>query len=418
MARQIYRKSALERLSSPEQLDSLMQVTTTKGWIALFAVIVVLAGVLTWGFLGRTPDTVGGGGILLREGGIFLIESSGTGLIAEITVEVGDTVEVNDVVAHISDPARDQEIEQAQALLAELEANRRRAAELINENLELQLQSVDGEIDRLEETKETLTGYIGFLEKRVEAQNKAVAAGLITEDVAQATAQDLARSRAELIGSEAELDQERARQASIRNEADTSLFELDQEVDRVTRQLEVLNTRHEREISTESIYAGTIVGMLADEGQDIEQGMPLMQVELTANEINALVFVPLEGSRIKAGQKVQISPEGIAWEEYGYLLGSVANVSDSPISPDAMERLLRNAALVQQFSAGGGVYLVTVKLQMAPAASGQPPDFQWTSSRVPDTHIGTGTLLSAFITVDERRPISLVIPAIRRWLGI
>jgi len=33
----IFRQAALDRLSSPEQLDRLMQVTLPTGWIALVA---------------------------------------------------------------------------------------------------------------------------------------------------------------------------------------------------------------------------------------------------------------------------------------------------------------------------------------------------------------------------------------------
>jgi HlyD family secretion protein len=179
-----------------------------------------------------------------------------------------------------------------------------------------------------------------------------------------------------------------------------------------------LELRRSREFESESAYEGVVVGMLMDEGQHVDQGMPLLQVELSERQLEALVFVPLEGPRIKQGQTVQLSPEGITWEEYGYMLGTVEAVSDSPMSPDAMARILRNEALVQQFSAAGGVYLVTVKLETTPGAAGQPAQFRWTSSRVPDTRIGTGTLLTAQITVDQRPPIALVIPAIRRWIGI
>ena len=39
----LFRQSALERLSSPEQLDQLLQVTTSRGWLALVGVIALLA---------------------------------------------------------------------------------------------------------------------------------------------------------------------------------------------------------------------------------------------------------------------------------------------------------------------------------------------------------------------------------------
>ncbi|MGA1194869.1 MAG: hypothetical protein ACO36I_00070 [Candidatus Latescibacterota bacterium] len=40
--KQIFRQAALDRLSSPDQLDQLMRVTTPKGWIALMALCSVL----------------------------------------------------------------------------------------------------------------------------------------------------------------------------------------------------------------------------------------------------------------------------------------------------------------------------------------------------------------------------------------
>jgi HlyD family secretion protein len=70
---------------------------------------------------------------------------------------------------------------------------------------------------------------------------------------------------------------------------------------------------------------------------------------------------------------------------------------------------------VQQFTATGSVYEVRIELEMDPAT---PTGFKWTSRTGPDTAIGSGTLLQVQISVEERRPIELVIPTVRRWLGI
>ena len=45
----IYRQSALDRLSSPEHLEDLMQVIGLKGWIALSGLCVILVGAVAWG---------------------------------------------------------------------------------------------------------------------------------------------------------------------------------------------------------------------------------------------------------------------------------------------------------------------------------------------------------------------------------
>lgn len=43
MQDKLFRKAALEKLSSPEELDQLMQVTTPRGWFALLGLIGLLA---------------------------------------------------------------------------------------------------------------------------------------------------------------------------------------------------------------------------------------------------------------------------------------------------------------------------------------------------------------------------------------
>jgi HlyD family secretion protein len=44
--------------------------------------------------------------------------------------------------------------------------------------------------------------------------------------------------------------------------------------------------------------------------------------------------------------------------------------------------------------------------------------FRWTSHQGPDFTFGSGTLCEGKITLAQRRPITLVVPALRRWLGI
>jgi hypothetical protein len=64
MQRRIFRKSALDRLASPEQLDQLIQITDLRGWLALVALSVLVAVALIWGVAGEILITVDGTGIL------------------------------------------------------------------------------------------------------------------------------------------------------------------------------------------------------------------------------------------------------------------------------------------------------------------------------------------------------------------
>jgi hypothetical protein len=62
----IFRKESLERLSSPEQLDQLMQVVSPKSWLPLTSLFFLMALALIWGIFGRIPITAVGKGILVH----------------------------------------------------------------------------------------------------------------------------------------------------------------------------------------------------------------------------------------------------------------------------------------------------------------------------------------------------------------
>ena len=55
LSKRLFRESALERLSSPEQLDQQLQVTSPRGWIALLALWSVLAAIMVWSIVGSVP---------------------------------------------------------------------------------------------------------------------------------------------------------------------------------------------------------------------------------------------------------------------------------------------------------------------------------------------------------------------------
>ncbi|MEM7771781.1 MAG: hypothetical protein AAGA75_05060 [Cyanobacteria bacterium P01_E01_bin.6] len=62
----LFRQESLERLSSPEQLDQLMQIVTPKSWLPLGTLgALALAGLL-WSVVGRIPITVTGQGLLVQ----------------------------------------------------------------------------------------------------------------------------------------------------------------------------------------------------------------------------------------------------------------------------------------------------------------------------------------------------------------
>jgi hypothetical protein len=107
MTRQIFRKEALERLSSPEQLDQLMQVTGRRGWAALAAVGLIFLAALLWGLFGSIPTTVGGQGFLLRAGGIRTLTSPRRAVVERVLVQAGEDVEPGQELVRLAPTSRD-----------------------------------------------------------------------------------------------------------------------------------------------------------------------------------------------------------------------------------------------------------------------------------------------------------------------
>lgn len=49
----IFREKSIKRVSSPEQLNDYIRVTSPSVWIVLLALVVLLLGMLAWSVLGR-----------------------------------------------------------------------------------------------------------------------------------------------------------------------------------------------------------------------------------------------------------------------------------------------------------------------------------------------------------------------------
>ena len=58
MARSIFRKASLDRISNPEQLNDYIRVTNPGVWMIMSAVILLLTGICVWSVFGRLDTTL------------------------------------------------------------------------------------------------------------------------------------------------------------------------------------------------------------------------------------------------------------------------------------------------------------------------------------------------------------------------
>ena len=61
---QVYRKSALEKLSSPDQIDKALTIVSPMSWLAIAAATAVVVVTIIWSIVGTIPVTVTAKGII------------------------------------------------------------------------------------------------------------------------------------------------------------------------------------------------------------------------------------------------------------------------------------------------------------------------------------------------------------------
>lgn len=94
----LYRKSSLERMASPEQLDKVLTVTSPMSWLALAGITFVLVVTVIWSIVGTIPETITTKGIVSSVVGSNSVYTQDAGTVVSLRVRTGDMVHLGDPV--------------------------------------------------------------------------------------------------------------------------------------------------------------------------------------------------------------------------------------------------------------------------------------------------------------------------------
>ena len=93
MEESLFRKDSMDRMSSPEQLNDYLHVTNPTVWVVLAAVIILLAGMLVWGFFAQIDSFASGTAKV--EGGTMTVlfddEKAASNVEAGMKIIVGES---------------------------------------------------------------------------------------------------------------------------------------------------------------------------------------------------------------------------------------------------------------------------------------------------------------------------------------
>jgi HlyD family secretion protein len=415
----MFRKVALDRLSSPEQLDQLMKVTDARGWIVLGALGVILSTAVVWGVVGSLPESVVGPGMLVKSGGVFEVIASSGGRVADIAVSVGDEVTEGQVVARLAQPELADRLREARAVLetlraehAELERHGSQDVALQTKLLARQRETARQRIEAAEQSAKSYREKLGIQEQLVQE-------GLLTRQTLLATRQQLDEARNRAGDGQSELAQIAVKELELRGRRDEEARGSRTRMEQQERTVSELSREMKGTTEITAQQTGRILELLTEQGAIVAKGDPVLTLDLTGRtvkDLEAVIFVPSEhGKQVKVGMHTLIAPSTVKQEEYGMMLARVTYVSDFPATSRGMRRVLKNEKLVSTLAGSDAPYEVHADLLVDAETASR---YRWSSSQGPPLKIQSGTLASARITVGRKRPIELVIPLFREYTGL
>lgn len=418
MSTGFFRKSALEKLSTPEKLDQLIKVTDRKAWIALLTISLAIITAIVWSIFGKVKtklDVIG----VIQGGEVHEVVATSQGQLVELNVKIGSYVKRGDVIAVLQQPELNQQIEDAKAVLNDRNFEMERlvsyggqGSQLQNEFISQTRKSILGEIES--ERKK-----ISFLYNQLEAENTLLGKGLIVKSQVASTKQQIEASKNTIERLKGQMAETSSQENNVNFDLQQKITLQNQRIAEAKRNLEFLKERFDNQKNLKSPYDGEVVEVLTDRGIVVGAGTPLFKLKNqkeTDKKITSILYIPSkDGKKIKRGMEALVSPSTVQPQEFGFIKGKITYVSDFPITQQGMLTSVKNDQLAKGLLAMGPLFEVHVDFENDPNSfSG----FSWTSAKGPDVKIKEGTSCMGKITIKEERPVTLVVPAFKKFFDL
>lgn len=370
----LFRKTALDALSTPEQLNQPLELMRPTQWVLLISLTVFSATILLWSIFGRIPIRISGKGVLIKPNSLTVVQSETNGQIINLSAEVSDCLNKGDLMASIDPVSQDIEIKAAQLRLNQMIGQDSTQDALGDKQLK-QLQSDIGRVKHL--SKE----------------------GALSTDEINRRNRELTKLQYEMEAANSQREQN------------------------VKEQQNQILSRQE-EIERTSLIRAPISGCVVDRGihrgEVVQPGATLFTLQKKGNseDLESLAFFPAkDGKRLKVGQRLRVSPTTTKQQRHGGIEGSIAKISLLPIRDEAIVKRLGVRSLLDSVRSQQGAALIEVSTTLERDA-GTPSGYDWGGSIGPSMQLTAGTTTKVRVLVEERRPISYIIPILRDLTGI
>jgi HlyD family secretion protein len=411
----IYRRAALERLSSPEQLDHLVGLTSPLQWLSALALAGLIALAGAWSLFGSLAVTVEGEGILVTRGGqVFDAMAPESGALASIA-EIGRVVHKGEVVATLDDSAWRADLDHARAALAEREADQDALKRALQSESDARGKNRDARRANLNDIIAAAQQRADFYRDLVGREAAAVANGVVTARTREDNRREMTQAQQEVGQARGDLLKLDGEDIDFAIRRDHELAEAQEKINEARRHVEEMSLKLVRGARIVAAQDGVVTETKASPGAVVAQSKPILSIATAGQGLELLLYIPPQvGKSVRPGMDARIALAAFKREEFGALEGRIASVSDYPVTREGMVSQMQNEQLAQSFSRLGAPYSARVDLRVAPDT---PSGYRWTGGAGPAAAITSGATATADIVVGRHPPIYFVLPLLERWFG-
>ena len=417
------------RFSAQEMsLGSVIHVSPAEDWdtpqiisppitiaIAIFSSGVV--ALLIWAVTYRLPIYASSKGLLYQSPKLSSVTVKTDGLIDDIYVKVGDSVDHGQQLA-LLDFTNHQIRESTASIQSELaKENDIVASNLIPGELNQQIESYRKSLNTL---NNNLIAQKKVLEKKVknlENYKSLVAKGYLSEVEYLKYEEDLVSMESSIGKLQSEQNKLYAQRESTRRELKKALNSSKSSLSQALEEKELKANELKSAKDITSPIKGSVVQITKLPGQSVTKGLELFVISPNNSKGLKGTFL-VSGSnagKIKVGDRALISPSSAPSQRYGYIQGYVESISPYPSNPSAIASFIGSENLAKT--------VFSEEMEKLPLLVVVKPEYKngklvWEGSKGPEWPIRSGTSANVKIIYKQRIPISYVLPWVKSITGI
>ncbi len=434
MSAEIFRKVALERLSTPDQLDQALLLTPSTIRLALYFAAAVVAAIVLASLLVSVPITASGIGIVLQEQGVAEVMAPSGGRVLKVLVNHGQSIQNGQLLAQLAQPDQENALQTTRAELLDLQNQRTRILRIQAASEQVQQRQRQQQRAELAARLVSTRSRQQWLEQRMKQDQALRDSGYLSQNKVKDTEAELLQMRDQMAQIESQIKTIASDEAASLHANERETLDLDVRIATLEHRRAELSQKLAHDSNLYSDQQGVVAEMKIAAGDMLASGQPVISLLPTATThtnqastapgqakapadsgLQVVAYLASgEAKKVRPGMAIRVTPGNVKKEEFGSIVGKVISVAPIPATFEGMQHTLRNRTLVQTLAQTSAPIEVRLALQSDPLS---PSGLRWTS-RGPNYKLEAGTTVQAEVVVKRMRLLVLALPALESWLHL